>query len=178
MGKLTFNYGTMGAAKSAEALMCKDRYERKGLKVLLFKTKKASRDGDTTVSSRIGLSSEALILEDWFYQKSQNEIMIESANLDCIIVDEIQFARGIFIDMLASIVDTVGTPVICYGLKTDYNKRLFEGSKRLIEVADSINEIQNVCKCGKKAIFNIKLEGDDINGKYIACCRRCANEYK
>ncbi len=177
MGKLYFKYGTVGASRtSVEALMCKYSYEEIGQKVLFFKTRKAVRDSNKKIQSKPEKSSEALILEDWFQDKSQNEIMLEAAAVDCIIVDEVQFARAQYVNMLANIVDTVGTPVICYGLKTDHNKLLFESSKRLFEIADSISEIKTICKCGRKAIFSIKADDSDINGKYIACCRKCAKE--
>ena len=172
MSKLYFKYGTMGAAKTAEALMCKYRYEETGQKVLLLKTDRATRDGDYTVKSRIGLSSPAESLSSFL----DGDYISKAAMFNVVILDECQFATEEDIDLLARIADEAGVPVICYGLKTDYNKKLFEGSKRLLEIADSISEIKSVCACGKKAIFNIKISGDDINGKYISCCRKCADK--
>lgn len=174
MGKIYFKYGTMGAAKSAEALICKYRYEETGQQVLLLKPDKASRDDDkgiTRVKSRLGISAAATSLEDFLAGNYINE----AEYYDAIILDECQFATENQIDSLAKISDEIDVPIICYGLKTDYTRHLFPGSKRLLEIADSITEIKTVCKCGRKAIFNVKISGDDINGKYISCCRQCAN---
>ena len=81
--------------------------------------------------------------------------------------------------MLSKIVDASGVPVLCYGLKTDSQTRLFPGSKRLLEIADSISEIKTVCECGKKAVFNVKTDEseDDITGSYVSVCRRCWKLY-
>jgi thymidine kinase len=167
MAKLYFKYGVMGAAKTAEALMCKYRYEETGQKAILLKTSTATRDGDNIVRSRIGLQAEARNLEEYLSEGNYGKV-------DAIIVDEVQFATPEQIDKLAEIVDCLDIPVICYGLKNDKDNHLFEGSKRLIEICDSMTEIKTVCsKCGSKAIYNIKLSGDDINGKYISVCRKC-----
>ncbi len=174
MSKLYFKYGVMGAAKSLEALTCKYRYEETGQMVLLLKPDKATRDGDYTVKTRVGLSSPATSLEEFLAGSTINE----AKAYNVILLDECQFATKEQIDQLAEICDLSETPVICYGLKTDKDTNLFEGSKRLLEIADNISEIKTVCKCGRKAILNIKLSGDDINGEYIACCRRCAKKYK
>lgn len=177
MGRLMFKYGTMGAAKTAEALICKYRYEETGNKVLLLKTKEASRDGVHIVSSRIkGLSSEAGILEE-FLSMDCTDMMVEASKYNLIIVDEIQFATKEAIDILSDIVDSIGTNICCYGLKTDHKGELFEGSKRLLEIADSIREIEIICKCGKKAILNKKISNDnDKKAKYISVCRKCYKE--
>jgi len=174
MSKLYYKYGTMGAAKTAEALICKFRYEETGQNVLLLKPDKATRDGNYTVKSRIGLSAAATSLTEFLV----GDYIAEAKFYSVIILDECQFATEKEIDLLAEIADRTDTPVICYGLKTDRRRKLFEGSKRLLEIADSISEIKSVCECGRKAIFNIKLSGDDINGKYASCCRRCADKYK
>lgn len=180
MATLMFKYGAMGAAKTAEALICKYRYEETGNKVLLLKTKDAIRDGECMIKSRIeGLTSEAGILEE-FLNRDRTNIMVDASNYNLIIVDEIQFASRKSIDLLAEIVDTIGTNVCCYGLKTDYHGELFEGSKRLLEIADSIREIETICKCGKKAIMNIKVSdpgNNDKTAKYISLCRKCSNDY-
>ncbi len=177
MGNLMFKYGTMGAAKTAEALICKYRYEETGNKVLLLKTKEASRDGKHIVSSRIkGLTSESGILEE-FLSMDCTDMMVEASKYNLIIVDEIQFATKEAIDVLSDIVDSIGTNICCYGLKTDHKGELFEGSKRLLEIADSIREIEIICKCGKKAILNKKISNDnDKTAKYISVCRKCYKE--
>lgn len=177
MSKLYFYYGTMGAAKSAEALICKHRYEEIEKSVLVFKSKHASRDGSNYIKSRLGMHAEAIILEDFMNTISTKELKAIIAAHDIIIVDEVQFCNEKTINFLAYLVDTFDIPVLCYGLKTDSNTHLFEGSKRLLEIADAIVEIKNICDCGNKALFNVKISGDDIDGEYKACCRKCLYKY-
>lgn len=177
MSKLYFKYGVMGASKTAEALMTKFRYEEIGQKCLFCKSEVDARDGERTVKSRIGLSAENVML--------LNEIFSidDFSKYDVIIVDEAQFATKEQIDSLALICDKYGIPVICYGLKSDFLGNLFEGSKRLFEIADKLEEIKQICWCGRKALFNarivngsvsttgnlLELGGDD---KYVALCRK------
>ena len=174
MATLTFICGTMGAAKTADALVKRFQYEETGQRVLMFKPRMASRDGKGVIRTRLGLEAPALELEEWIENHSETERMIFASNYRVIICDEAQFLSKESVDILADIVDEIGIPVICYGLKTDHTGMLFEGSKRLIEVSDNVKELETVCKCGKKAIINVKLSGDDINGKYISLCRKCA----
>lgn len=177
MASLYFKYGAMGAAKSAELLTTKYRYEETNQKVLVAKTDKDHRDGELVVKSRIGLSCPAVNL---------SSLLDHSAHyfkdFDVILVDEAQFAREEEIDFLAKVVDDYGIPVICYGLKTDFQNKMFEGSKRLLEIADNISEIRTVCWCGKKATCNARYnekgiirEGEQIelgsNDKYVSLCR-------
>ncbi len=174
MAELTFYYGTMGAAKSAEALIKRYQYEQTGQKVLLFKSKKATRDGSGLIRTRIGLEAPAIEIEDWIAENTATERMVMASKYRVVIVDEAQFLDKETVDILSDLVDEIGLPVYCYGLKTDLNGVLFEGSKRLLEIADNIEEIKTVCECGKKAIMNVKLSGDDINGRYVVLCRKCA----
>lgn len=164
MAKLYFKYGAMGSSKSANALMCKFNYEQKGFKVLLMKPSLDTRDNDgseTFVASRIGLKSKCYSfspsadLIELFNKLTQGE------NYNVVIVDESQFCTTKQIEELKTISRTF--PVLCYGLKTNFKSYLFEGSKRLFEIADSIAEIKSVCKCGCKATMNAKL----INGKVV-----------
>lgn len=164
MAKLYFKYGAMGSSKSANALMCKFNYEQKGFKVLLMKPSLDTRDNDgseTFVASRIGLKSKCYSfspsadLVELFNKLTQGE------NYNVVIVDESQFCTTKQIEDLKTISRTF--PVLCYGLKTNFKSYLFEGSKRLFEIADSIAEIKSVCKCGCKATMNAKL----INGKVV-----------
>lgn len=164
MAKLYFKYGAMGSSKSANALMCKFNYEQKGFKVLLMKPSLDTRDNDgseTFVASRIGLKSKCYSfspsadLVELFNKLNQGE------NYNVVIVDESQFCTTKQIEDLKTISRTF--PVLCYGLKTNFKSYLFEGSKRLFEIADSIAEIKSVCKCGCKATMNAKL----INGKVV-----------
>ena len=182
MAKLYFKYGAMGSSKTANALITKFNYEEKGMKVWLVKPSVDVRDGVNAVRSRIGLSAEAEVItpeKDLFeeYQK----------HTDChvIIADECQFFTAKQIDGLRKIVDELDVPVLCYGLRTDFLTKLFAGSLRLFEVADSITEIKTICACGKKAIVNARIdeegkivtEGGQIllggNESYVAMCHSC-----
>ena len=151
MSKLYFKYGAMGSSKTAQALITKFNYEERGMKVWLVKPSTDSRDGKNTVMSRIGLSAEAQALsptDDVLEEFKKRE------HTDVIIADECQFFTEEQIDQFRYIVDFLDIPVLCFGLRTDFRTRLFPGSRRLFEVADSITEIKTICKCGSKAIVN------------------------
>lgn len=164
MAKLYFKFGVMGSSKSAQALMCKYNYEQKGFKVLLLKPNLDNRydvGQDRYVTSRIGLKSKCFVFDvsqnlyEFIMQKVKEE------NYNVVIVDECQFCTAKQIDELKEISRLM--PVLCYGLKTNFMSYLFEGSKRLLEIADSISEIKAVCKCGRKATINAKF----VNGKIV-----------
>lgn len=178
--KMYFFYGVMGSSKTAMALMKKFSFEEHGKKVALLKPSVDIRAGKDLVKSRIGLSCNALVLDK---TKSVKDVLLGFDKLDIIIVDEAQFLTESQVDELRDLADN-GIMVMCYGLKTDYMGKLFEGSKRIIEIADSIREIQSPCKCGKKAIINARYNGSkiiysgdqiDIGGddKYKAMCYKC-----
>jgi thymidine kinase len=178
MAKLYFYYGAMGSSKSANALMAEYNYRERGQKVLLAKTNLDQRDGKKTIRSRIGLEKECTLLSEIVEMKDS-----EIAAYDAVIVDEIQFAKKEQIDFLAHIVDDLSVPVMCYGLRSDFQLNLFEGSERLLAIADEIKEIKTVCWCGRKAICNARYnehgivrEGSQImlgaNDDYIALCRK------
>lgn len=182
--KLYFYYGVMGSSKTANALMTKFNMEEHDKKVLLLKPSLDNRDGVKLVKSRVGISAEAVLVKE---DDSVKKIVVESGSFDIIIVDEAQFFKKEQIDDLRNIVDSGLGSVMCYGLKTDYMGNLFEGSKRLFEIADSIREIKSLCPCGRKAIMNARYSdgkvvyrGDriDIGGddKYKALCYRCWKE--
>lgn len=178
MAKLYFYYGAMGSSKTANALMTEYNYAERGQKALLAKTNVDTRDGVYTIKSRIGLEKQCVLLSEI--------CTMEEAKLkayDAIIVDEIQFATVEQIDFLAHIVDDLNVPVICYGLRTDFQLNLFEGSKRLLAIADEIKEVKTVCWCGRKATCNARYnkygivrEGSQVmlgaNDEYIALCRK------
>lgn len=182
MAKLYFKYGAMGSSKTANALITKFNYEERGMKVWLIKPSVDVRDGADVVKSRIGLSAKAQIItpDIDLYEEYQK-------HRDChvIIADECQFFTANQIDGLREIVDLIDIPVLCYGLRTDFLTKLFTGSSRLFEVADSITEIKTICTCGKKAIVNARIdeqgkvvtEGGQIllggNDSYVAMCHNC-----
>ena len=178
--KMYFYYGVMGSSKTATALMKKFSFEEKNRKVILIKPSVDNRDGKTIVKSRIGLACDAITISPT--EKIKNAIS-NFTPLDVIIVDEAQFLSAPQVDELRDLTNS-GIMTMCYGLKTDYMGNLFEGSKRLIELADSIREIQSMCKCGRKAIINARYNENNIiydgeqidiggNDKYIALCHQC-----
>lgn len=184
MAKLYFRYGTMGSSKSAQVLITKFNYEERGMRVWLLKPAADTRDGKNIVKSRIGLTAQADIIPtdmDIFavFKEKEREFY------DVIIVDEAQFLQPHQVDGLRDIVDTYHVPVFCYGLRTDFRTKLFSGSMRLFEIADSITELKTVCACGNKALVNARItpEGDVItqgeqiqlggNESYLPMCYKC-----
>lgn len=179
MAKLYFRYGAMGSSKTANALMVDNNYHERGKRALLVKPKADSRDGDYVIRSRMGLEKEGIFLEE-LVEMADEEIR----TYDCVIVDEAQFAIKSQIEFLVHIVDELGVPVICYGLRTDFRRELFEGSMWLLAWADKIEEIKTVCWCGKAATCNARIgedgtmirDGEQIvmgsDDKYTALCRK------
>ena len=152
------------------------------MKVWLIKPSTDNRDGVAVVRSRIGLSAEAYVVTpdiDLF------EEFLKRRDHHVIIADECQFFTSNQIDQLRCIVDQLDIPVLCFGLRTDFLTHLFEGSRRLFEVADSVNEIKTICSCGNKAIVNARIDGSGKvvteggqiliggNDSYIAMCHNC-----
>lgn len=181
MAKLYFKYGTMGSSKTAQALITKFNYEERGMKTVLIKPSVDTRDGKNVCKSRIGLSAEALTVN-----KSVNLFkLIKDMKVDVVIVDECQFLTEDQVDQLADVVMEMDIPVLCFGLRADFQTHLFPGSKRLFEIADSITEIKYICECGNKAVVNARLdengrvvtEGSQVliggNDRYVAMCRKC-----
>ena len=183
MAKLYFKYGAMGSSKTAQALITKYNYEENDLSVWLIKPGADTRDGEDVVKSRIGLQAAAqVILADMdvyaFFAANK------AGRCDVIILDECQFMTVAQIDQLRAIVNDYNIPVMCFGLRTDFQTKLFPGSRRLMEVADAIQEIKTICDCGAKATVNARIidgyivtEGDQVllggNDAYIAMCHRC-----
>ena len=184
MAKLYFKYGAMGSSKTAQALITKYNYEENGLKVWLLKPSADTRDGQDILRSRIGLEARVEVAppdSDIYTRFRQTR----RGCCDIIIVDECQFLTPEQIDQLRAIVNDFDIPVICFGLRTDFQTKLFPGSRRLMEVADTFDEIKTICDCGNKAIVNARIdcnghivtEGAQVvlggNDSYIAMCHRC-----
>ena len=178
MAKLYFYYGAMNSSKTANALMTHFNYEEVGQKALLCKTEADTRDGAKVIRSRIGLEMECILLKE-LQMMTEKQIR----DYDCIIVDEVQFATREQIDFLSDIVDFMDVPVVCYGLRADFQNNLFPGSERLIAIADSIHEVKTVCWCGRKATCNARYnekgiirDGEQLmlgaNDSYVALCRK------
>ena len=184
MAKLYFKYGAMGSSKTAQALITKYNYEENDLKVWLIKPSADTRDGEKILRSRIGLQAEVETLppELNVYNRFCET---RKDSCDLVIVDECQFLTPTQVDQLRAIVNDFDIPCICFGLRTDFLTRLFPGSLRLMEVADTIQEIKTMCDCGEKATVNARIdteghivtEGAQVvlggNDSYIAICHRC-----
>lgn len=183
MAKLYFKYGAMGSSKTAQALITKYNYEENDLRVWLIKPSADTRDGMQTLRSRIGLEAQVEVIPP------EMDIMerfrqTQAGQCDVIIADECQFLTEQQIDQLRSVVNDYNIPVMCFGLRTDFLTRLFPGSRRLMEVADTIQEIKTICDCGAKATVNARVvdgyivtQGAQVvlggNDSYIAMCHKC-----
>ena len=183
MAKFYFKYGAMGSSKTAQALITKYNYEENDLNVWLIKPSADIRDGATILRSRIGLEAECEVIAPAVDIRARF-LGSKVRKCDVIIADEAQFFTEAQIDQLRAIVDSHNIPVICFGLRTDFQTRLFPGSRRLMEVADTIQEIKTICDCGAKATVNARIsdgyivtEGAQVvlggNDCYIALCHRC-----
>eukprot|EP00658_Telonema_sp_P-2_P066874 TRINITY_DN55835_c0_g1_i1.p1 TRINITY_DN55835_c0_g1~~TRINITY_DN55835_c0_g1_i1.p1 ORF type:complete len:324 (-),score=108.10 TRINITY_DN55835_c0_g1_i1:236-1207(-) len=180
MAKLYFRYGTVSSAKTLALLACAHTYEVQGNKVVVIKPDFDVRFGKTKVASRAGLSREADLLV-------KPDTVLPAALFEgcqCVLVDEAQFMSTFMIDQLREVATARGVPVICYGLRNDFRSSLFDGSKRLFELADSIEEVKTTCAfCNKKGVFNLKsvdgnptISGDKIclgaEELYLPACPR------
>ena len=183
MAKLYFKYGAMGSSKTAQALITKYNYEENDMKVWLIKPSADTRDGAAIIRSRIGLEAKCEIAtpDTDIYERFRATRM---GACDVIIADECQFLTISQIDQLRAIVNDFSVPVLCFGLRTDFQPKLFPGSLRLMELADCIEEIKTMCDCGAKATVNARIsdgyivtEGAQVvlggNDCYIAMCHRC-----
>ena len=183
MAKLYFKYGAMGSSKTAQALITKYNYEENDLQVWLIKPSADTRDGAAILRSRIGLEAQVEVVppEVDIYARFLGG---KARRSDVIIVDECQFLTEKQIDQLRNIVNEHNIPVLCFGLRTDFQTRLFPGSRRLMELADCIEEIKTMCDCGAKATVNARIndgyivtEGAQVvlggNDSYIAMCHKC-----
>ncbi len=165
----------MGSSKTANAIMVQYNYHERGQNALMIKPRLDNRDGERIVGSRSGLSAPCVYMEEI------DQLDLTAYN--CIIVDEAQFLKKEQVQRLTDIVDELNIPVICYGLRADFQGKLFEGSTWLMAWADTIEEIKTVCWCGRKATYNARVidgkvarEGEQIvlggNESYVALCRR------
>ena len=184
MAKLYFKYGAMGSSKTAQALITKYNYEENDLQVWLIKPSADVRDGQQILRSRIGLEAEVEVIPPSMdvWERFRDTRL---GRCDVIIVDECQFLTEQQIDQLRAIVNENNIPVMCFGLRTDFQTRLFPGSRRLMEIADTIQEIKTICDCGAKATVNARIDsqghiitqGEQVvlggNDSYIATCPTC-----
>lgn len=186
MAKLRFYYGAMGSAKSMRLLTTAYNFDEKGINFLILKPSCDIRDGESTISSRVGLKRDCLSIDS-----TVNIVnFIGLKEIQWILVDEAQFLTKKQVEELAEMVDVFNVEVMCFGLRTDFQSNFFEGSKRLMELSDEIEEIKSRCDCGRKTSINARfdennnllIDGEQIviggNDKYKALCRKCWFEMK
>ncbi len=164
MSKLYFRYGAMNCGKSTNLLQVAHNYEERGMKIIIIKPRTDTKGGNKVIS-RLGVSREVDMLiepSQNVYEETQKWIE-ENGQIDCILADEVQFFKEEQIDQLFKIAVIMDIPTICYGLRTDFQMNGFEGSRRLLLIAHSLEELKTICKCGKKALLN----GRKVNGEFI-----------
>tara|TARA_R110000782_G_scaffold69322_3_gene139495 strand:+ start:109 stop:678 length:570 start_codon:yes stop_codon:yes gene_type:complete len=180
MSKLFFRYSSMGAGKTLELLKVAYNYEEKNKKVLLLTSSFDNRDGIGKITSRTGLSRDAIIISS---ENNIIDMMKGYSDVSCVLIDEAQFLTKKHVFQLTDVVDFMDIPVICYGLRSDFKLNPFEGSSYLMAIADDIEEIKTICWCGKKAIINARVsdgkiikKGEQIqiggNESYTTLCRK------
>lgn len=188
MAKLYFYYASMNAGKSTNLLQAEFNYRERGMATMLWTAALDSRGGDRAIESRIGLHAEAnrfdVATDMWSRISASHAVQ----PLSCVLVDEAQFLTKAQVWQLARIADEAGIPVLCYGLRTDFQGELFEGAAALLGIADSLVELKAVCHCGRKATMNLRVDGGGAavlagaqteiggNDRYVALCRKHFSE--
>lgn len=184
MAKLYFYYASMNAGKSTNLLQADFNYRERGMATMLFTAALDDRFAAGTIASRIGLSAPATMFDATTDLAACVGRRHADAPIACVLVDEAQFLTAAQVDQLARLADTHGIPVLAYGLRTDFRGALFEGSARLLALADALIEIKSVCACGRKATMNLRVDAEgravthgrqtEIGGndRYLALCRR------
>ncbi|QBK31619.1 thymidine kinase [Roseitalea porphyridii] len=184
MAKLYFHYSAMNAGKSTMLLQASHNYRERHMTTLLFTAKLDDRAGAGRIASRIGLGDEALTFgpEDDLHAIVADHLA--RSPVHCVFVDEAQFLSEDQVWQLARVADRLGVPVMAYGLRTDFQGKLFPGSLALLAIADSLREVRTICRCGRKATMVVRLgpdgkvvrEGDQVaiggNDRYVSLCRR------
>jgi len=196
MAKLYYRYASMNSGKSTDLLTTAYNYKEMGHSVRYFTSSLDDRYSVGKITSRIGIEAESNIIKpnslqslnecyDEIQSKIQQEIddEIEIKTIFAVLVDESQFLSSEQVDKLTEFVDNLGVVVFCYGIRTDFQGNLFEGSRRLFEVADTITELKNMCSCGSKATMNARLvdNTDKVfiggNESYKSMCRKCHKQH-
>lgn len=184
MAKLYFNYAAMNAGKSTMLLQASYNYRERGMRTVIFTAAFDHRAGFGKVASRIGLSSDALVFDDTTDIFSTVEQLHAQDPVACVFIDEANFLSEHHVWQLAAIADTLGVPVMAYGLRTDFQGKLFPASRELLAIADELREIRTICHCGRKASMVARFDSDgkvvkegaqiDVGGneKYVSFCRR------
>tara|TARA_B100000575_G_scaffold51287_1_gene37984 strand:- start:585 stop:1166 length:582 start_codon:yes stop_codon:yes gene_type:complete len=183
MAKLYFYYSSMNAGKSTMLLQINHNYMERGMRPLIFTSCHDDRSGEGVIVSRIGLSHEANIFKE-NTNLYEEVIDLGHESIDCLLIDEAQFLTKDQVQQLSLIVDQLNISVMSFGLRTDFQGKLFEGSKFLLAIADNLKEIKNICHCGKKATMILRFdeqgsvitEGEQIviggEERYVSVCRK------
>jgi thymidine kinase len=183
MAKLYFNYATMNAGKSTMLLQASYNYQERGMRTLLYVAGHYRKGDEGYISSRIGLEEKAEMFRDDDDMFVRIKDKASHSPVHCVFVDEAQFLTEEQVWQLARVADRLGIPVMCYGLRTDFQGNLFSGSKALLALADDLREVRTICKCGRKASMVVRLgadgkvarQGEQVAiGKdvYVSLCRR------
>jgi len=184
MAKLYFYFAAMNAGKSTTLLQSSFNYKERGMNTMLFTSALDDRFGKNAITSRIGLKAEAHTFDDSTDMFSYIEHRAAAEGTNCVFIDEAHFLSRAQVLELTRVADELGIPVLCFGLRTDFQAQLFEGSAALLALSDEMRELKTICDCGRKATMNLRVDerGEpvkegaqtDIGGddKYIALCRR------
>jgi thymidine kinase len=184
MAKLYFYYASMNAGKSSTLLQAAFNYAERGMRAMLWTAAFDDRFGAGQITSRIGLKAPAHLFEPQTDIFAAVALDLASAPLDCVLIDEAQFLTKAQVFQCARICDELRIPVLCYGLRTDFQAELFPGSAQLLAMADQLVELKAVCECGSKATMNLRVDaaGNAVkqgaqteiggNDRYIALCRK------
>ena len=184
MAKLYFYYAAMNAGKSTTLIQADFNYRERGMETMLWTAAFDDRAGAGTIASRIGLSTRGRLYDARTDIRHEVEEELKRRRLHCVMVDEAQFLTRAHVVQLCSICDELDIPVLAYGLRTDFQANLFEGSAHLLALADNLVELKGICHCGRKATMNLRVDGDgnavsegasvEIGGndRYVSLCRR------
>ncbi len=188
MAKLYFSYAAMNAGKSTLLLQASHNYRERGMQTVLYTSAHYAEMDQRSITSRIGLSAPAELYDQKSDLFARISSQVENAPLHCIFVDEAQFLTETQVWQLARVADRLGLPVMCYGLRTDFQGNLFEGSKTLLAISDVLREVRTICECGAKATMVVRMDesgnvltrGEQVAiGKdvYVSLCRKHWEEY-
>lgn len=184
MAKLYFYYSSMNAGKSTTLLQSDFNYRERGMETMLWTAALDDRYGQGRIVSRIGLEAQAHLFDGATDMFAAIAAQHDATPLSCVLVDEAQFLTEAQVWQLGGVADRLGIPVLCYGIRTDFQGQLFPGSAALLGLADTLSEIKTICECGRKATMNLRVDGQgrairqgdqtEIGGndRYVALCRR------
>ena len=184
MAKLYFNYSTMNAGKSTMLLQAAHNYSERGMQSYLLTARLDTRAGEGRIASRIGIGAQADLYDPQTDLFAMVQARLAQGPVDCLFLDEAQFLTAEQVWQLARVVDDLGLPAMCYGLRVDFQGKLFPGSAALLALADEMREVRTICHCGKKATMVIRrgpdgralTAGEQVviggNETYVSLCRK------